>query len=730
MQRFCLTMTTLKITVVLCLFLAGISACRNDAEKYMGWENYGGTKANTHYSSLTNIDTNNVKQLQVAWTYRTGDADTVHHSQIQCNPIVVNGVLYGTSPTLKLFAVDAATGKQLWSFNPQDSTEQHTPVRFILNNNRGVTYWSEGTDQRILYTAGSWLFAVNAATGKLIDSFGTKGKVDMHDGLGRDVKDLYVIATSPGIIYKDLYILGSRVDEGPAAAPGHIRAYNVRTGKQQWIFHTIPQPGETGYDSWEDPNAWKHTGGANSWSGFTLDETRGILFAPTGSASPDFYGGRRKGANLFANCLLALDAATGKYIWHYQFVRHDLWDRDLPTPPVLVTVIKHDNRIPAVAQVTKHGMIYVFARENGKSLFYIDDRLVDSVSDLAGEKVWPKQPFANRYRPFVRQEFSPDSLNPYLPDSSLAKLKKDVEGYRYGKMFLPPGKQTMVLLPGLDGGAEWGGPSYDPESGMLYINANEMPWLITMRENKPSVAKAENHGEAGKRLYEQHCTTCHGTDRKGSGNYPSLLNLQTRYKEPDILSLINTGRRMMPAFGQLDDQEKEAITSFIMETREKQRRAFTGIAKPIDSFLTSPYSMTGYYKFLSPEGYPAIKPPWGTLTAIDLSTGAQAWKTTLGEYPELTAKGVPPTGTENYGGSVVTAGGLLFIAAARDGKLRAFNKRTGQLLWEYALPAPGFATPAVYAVNGKQYLVIACGGGKLGTPSGDAYMAFALPGKP
>lgn len=705
-----------------------LQACEETATKeYVTWSTYGGDKEAIHYSSLTAIDTSNVTQLQPAWTYHTGDADTVHHSQMQCNPIIVNGILYGTSPTLKLFAVDAATGAHRWTFDPADSTQQSNVMRFILNNNRGVTYWSHDSDQRILYTAGSFLYAVNAATGRLIDSFGNKGRVDLHDGLGRDVKDLYVTATSPGIIYKDLYILGSRVDEGAAAAPGHIRAYDVHTGKMQWIFHTIPQPGEFGFDTWEDSIAYKHIGGANSWGGFSLDEERGILFAPTGSASFDFYGGKRKGANLFANCLLALDAATGKRKWHSQFIHHDVWDRDLPAPPALVTIKKDGVVTDAVAHATKHGMVYIFERETGKPLYPIEEKAIDTATTLAGEKIWPTQPIVSIPKPFVRQDFTADELNPYLPDSSIAKLKKDLLGYRYGEMFMPPGKQTMVLLPGLDGGSEWGGPSYDPETGYLYINANEMAWLLTMRDNKPATTKAETYGQAGKRLYESHCVTCHGTDRKGSGNNPSLLNVQARYKDPDLLSLINTGRRMMPAFNQLEDQEKEAIVSFIVESKGRQKKAFKMSARPVDTFLNLPYGVTGYYKFLSPEGYPAIRPPWGTLTAINLHTGEYVWKTTLGEYPELKAKGVPPTGTENYGSSVVTAGGLLFIAAARDGKLRAFNKYNGKLLWEYPLPAAGFATPSVYEAQGRQFIVIACGGGKLGTPSGDAYMAFALP---
>lgn len=708
------------------LLLAG---CSHPPDAHTGWPAYGGGKDNIHYSSLTYIDTSNVSQLQPAWSYHTGDADTVHHSQIQCNPIVVNGILYGTTPTLKLFAIDAATGQHRWTFDPADSTQQNSVLRFILNNNRGVTYWVHDNDQRIFYTVGSYLLAVNAVTGKLIDSFGQHGRVDLHDGLGREVKDLYVTATTPGIIYKDLYILGSRVDEGAAAAPGHIRAYDVRTGKLQWIFHTIPQPGEYGFDTWDDPIAYKHIGGANSWGGFSLDEQRGILFAPTGSASFDFYGGKRKGANLFANCLLALDAATGKRKWHFQFIHHDVWDRDLPAPPALVTINKDGVATDAVAQTTKHGMVYIFNRETGQPLYPIEERPIDTNTTLVNEKIWPTQPIPVIPKPFVRQRFTADDLNPYLPDSSLAKLRTALGSYRYGNMFMAPGKQTMVLLPGLDGGAEWGGPSYDPETGNLYVNANEMAWLLTMRDNKPATVQIETHEQAGKRLYELHCVACHGADRKGSGNNPSLLNIQARYKEPDILSLINTGRRMMPAFGQLDNEEKEAIVSFITEARQRQKKVFKLAPKPVDSFLQLPYGMTGYYKFLSPEGYPAISPPWGTITAINLHSGEHVWKTTLGEYPELTAKGVPPTGTENYGSSVVTAGGLLFIAAARDGKLRAFNKYNGKLLWEYDLPAPGFATPAVYEAGGRQFVVIACGGGKLGTASGDTYMAFALPEK-
>jgi quinoprotein glucose dehydrogenase len=636
--------------------------------------------------------------------------------------------MYVTSPNLHLLALHAGTGCRIWEFNPDSNYSERPSYYFILNNSRGVTYWTDGKDdKRIFFVAGSYLHCLDARTGKLITGFADRGIYDLHNELGRDVKDLFVTATTPGIIYKDLYILGSRVDEGPAAAPGHIRAFDVRTGKLQWTFHTIPQPGESGYDTWEDPEAWKNIGGANSWSGFSLDERRGILFAPTGSASFDFYGGKRPGQNLFANCLLAIDAATGKRIWHFQFIHHDVWDWDTPTAPALVTLTRDGKEIDAVAQTTKHGMVWLFERETGTPLHPINEVRVDTANALPGEKLWPTQPIPVFSKPFVRQSFTKDDLTPFLPDTSFARLKKDLEGYEFGKMFIVPAKKTRVQLPGFDGGAEWGGPTYDPETDMLYVNANEVGWLVTLRDNIPGVPKKENFGQAGSRLYYQHCLNCHGIDRKGTGNYPTLINVASKYKRAEALELLNSGRRMMPSFRHISDEEKNAILSYVLENKDEQKKEFKAPEKPRDPYRNLPYGITGYYKFLSPEGYPAIKPPWGTITAIDLNTGEHVWKTTLGEYPELKAKGIPSTGTENYGGSIVTAGGLLFIAAARDEKIRAFNKKTGQLLWEHDLPAAGFATPAMYQVNGRQYIVIACGGGKLNAKSGDAYVAFALP---
>jgi quinoprotein glucose dehydrogenase len=707
-----------------------LTACSSKNEQqYIDWEVTGGSKASIRYSSLTEIDSNNVSQLQVAWEYHTGDADTAKNSQIQCNPIIVNGVLYATSPRLRLIALDAATGKQKWVFDPDSANKNNKAFHFAINNNRGVTYWEDNEDKRILYTAGSVLYEVNAIDGKLIPSFGNDGRVELHEGLGMDVKDLYIAATSPGIIYKDLFILGSRVDEGPTAAPGHLRAYNVRTGKQEWIFHTIPHPGEYGYDTWEDSIAYKNMGGANCWSGFSLDEKRGILFAPLGSASFDFYGGKRKGQNLFANCLLAIDAATGKRIWHFQTMHHDIWDKDLPTPPALVTLTKDGKQIDAVAQPTKNGFVYVFERETGKPIYPVDEVPVDTVSTMPGEKLWPTQPVPQLPKPFVRQTFTENDINPYLPDSSINKIKKDLKNYHYGNMFLPTGKFTTVIFPGFDGGTDWGGPSFDPETGILYVNGNGIAFLLTLIDAKVAPAKKETNLEAGIRLYNRTCITCHGPDRKGSGSYPSIVDINKKYDLDSLLYLINNGRRMMPSLKQLDETEKRAIASYVLDMKSEQNKIFIPPSRPVDTFRTLPYAMDGYIKFYSPEGYPANSPPWGTMTAINLNTGEHVWQTTLGEYPELKAKGVPLTGTENYGGSVVTAGGLVFIAATRDEKIRAFNKYNGKFLWEYKLPAAGYATPAVYNINGKQFLVIACGGGKLGTKSGDSYVAFTLPEK-
>ena len=720
-------------SLIFFLVLIVDASCKSPVkESYKNWEVYGGTKDAMHYSSLTEVDTNNVSQLQVAWTYHTGDVDTVSHSQIQCNPVIIDGVMYGLTAKMKMFAVDAAMGKKIWVFDPIDfiasDTSSQAKEAINLNNGRGVTYWTDGKDdKRIFYCAGYYLFCVNATTGKAIKTFGKNGRIDLHDGLGRDIKDRFITSNTPGVIYKDLLILGTRVAEDATAAPGHIRAYNVITSKQEWIFHTIPQPGEFGYDSYEDKNAWQHLGSANNWAGMSLDEQRGIVFVPTGSVAFDFYGGKRVGDDLFANCVLALDAATGKRIWHFQTIHHDVWDRDLPAIPILATITKDGKKIDAVVQATKSGFIFLFDRETGKPIYPVVEKQVPTLSELDGEKLSLTQPIPTLPKPFVRQVLNNDDLNNLIPDSSYNDLKKRLASYKTGNMFNPPSKEGTVIFPGYDGGAEWGGPAFDPATGILYVNASEMPWILTMIDVKNDEKINETYLQAGQRLYMQRCVACHGPQRKGGGNYPSLIDVNKKYNATTFDQLISNGRKMMPAFNTLSGEEKNAIASFILDMKSSQQKKFIAPAEVKDPYLQIPYTNTGYNKFLTKEGYPAVKPPWGTLTAINLNTTEVIWKDTLGDYPELKARGIH-SGTENYGGPVVTAGGLVFIAATSDSKIRAFNKRTGQLLWEADLPASGFATPAVYNVSGTEYLVIACGGGKLKTKSGDAYVAFALPG--
>lgn len=711
----------LSVAVIVVVFLF---SCHSDKSK--DWPVYLGDKSSSHFTGLSQIDTNNVEHLKVAWIFHTGDADTGTHSQIQCNPLIIDGILYGTSPHLKLFSLDGVTGKARWVFDPFEDT---TKVPVQINVNRGVTYWSDGADKRIFYAAGSFLYCLNALTGKLVISFGDKGRVNLHEGLGEDTQKLYVTTTSPGIIYKDLLIMGTRVAETNPAAPGDIRAYDVHTGKIKWVFHTIPHPGDPGYNTWENQNAWKYTGGGNCWAGMSLDEEQGIVFIPLGSAAFDFYGGLRKGEDLFTNCLVALDAANGELRWYYQTVHHDLWDRDLPAPPNLVRVKQNGRSIKAVAQVTKTGYIFLFNRKNGKPLFPVHETTVPDSPALPGEKPWPTQPIPQLPEPFVRQSFTAADVNDLIPDSSRAQVQKKLALLSpQTNIFLPPTERGTVIFPGFDGGAEWGGAAFDPATGWLFVNANQVPWSLTMVK---SIRDKNSHdhtiADHGKAVYLQNCMTCHGKNKEGGGNYPSLQHINLKLSKEQVLDIINNGRRMMPAFKQITEEDKQALISFLLETKKSHRNFISSEKETDETDSLMPYSMTGYKKIRTPEGYPANKPPWGTLTAVNLNTGKHVWQIPLGTYPELMEKGFPVTGTENYGGPVVTAGGLLFIAATPDKKFRAFNKRTGKLLWETTLPAAGFATPSIYAINGKQYVVIACGGGKLDASSGDAYVAFALP---
>ena len=702
--------------ITLCALLCASSSLQA-ADK--NWSAYLGDAGGTHYSSLAQLTPANVARLQPAWTYRSGDADPKNRSQIQCNPLVIEGVLYGTSPQLVLFALDAANGRELWRFNPAGAGGSGP-----AGLNRGLAWWQEGSERRIMFSAGRFLHAVDPATGKLIDSFGDHGRIDLLDGLDRDTNGLYLAANTPGAVFRDLIIIPMRLGEGPGpAAPGHIRAYDVRTGKRRWIFHTIPFPGEPGYDTWS-ADSWQHTGGANCWAGLVIDHARGLAFVPTGSATFDFWGGDRLGDNLYSDSLIALDAATGERKWHFQFVHHDTWDRDLPAPPVLCDVLRAGKKIAAVAQVTKSGHVWVFDRETGESLFPWREEPVPT-SILAGEKSSPTQPLPLKPAAFARQRFTEDEVTDLSPTSHDAVLKR-LRAARPHVPFDPPSERGTIILPGFDGGAEWGGAAVDPR-GVLYVNANEMAWVLTM-------VPTNTHAKpgSGAALYAQLCVACHGVNREGNAaqNIPSLAAAAQKLKPADVLALFAAGKGVMPSFAFLPAPQQQALADYVLGL-DAPSSAANSAASKVEATgaptARTPYVSTGYTRFLDPEGYPALRPPWGTLNALDLNTGEYLWKKPLGEFPELTAKGIPPTGTENYGGPIVTAGGVIFIAATKDEKFRAFDAKTGEKLWEVSLPAGGYATPATYSVDGRQYVVIACGGGKMGTKSGDAYVAFALP---
>ncbi|MCC6860301.1 MAG: PQQ-binding-like beta-propeller repeat protein [Bryobacterales bacterium] len=691
-----------------CIFLLGFALLiprhASAGSPYREWSAYGGGPENIRYSKLDQINRDNVSRLRVAWTYDTGDA--FKGSEMQCNPIVVDGVLFATTPKLRVIALDAATGALRWSFDPFEGTKSAGKTR-----NRGVTYWRN----RIYFAARHYLYALDAGTGKPAAEFGAGGRVDLRSGLGRDVGTLTISATTPGVVFRDLLVLGSIVSEGLPAAPGHIRAFDLRTGKQRWIFHTIPHPGEFGYDTWPK-DAWQYIGGANSWAGLSVDEKRGLVFAPTGSAAFDFYGANRAGDNLFANSLIALEGATGKRVWHFQMVKHDVWDRDLPAPPSLVTVKRGGKPVEAVAQITKSGHVFVFDRQTGEPLFPVEHRAVPP-SRVDGEALARMQPFPLKPPAFARQVFTEEMITKRTPEAHRAVLQR-FRALHSGGQFTPPGFEGTVIFPGFDGGGEWGGAAFDPESGLLYVNSNEMPWVLRLVE-RPAPRKL-----SGSSLYKANCASCHREDMKGTPpEFPSLTGLRGKYAEPEMAGLIRKGAGRMPGFGNLESAAVAAIARYVLygeDTAVEGRQA----PSPIDL----KYTHDGYNKFLDPDGYPAVEPPWGTLNAIDLNRGEIAWKIPFGEFPELAAKGLRDTGTENYGGPVVTAGGLLFIGATNhDRKFHAYDKATGKLLWETTLPSSGNATPAVYEVNGRQYVVIAAGGGKSGAPSGGTYVAFSLP---
>jgi len=777
---------------------AALAGAPADPHAATDWPTYNGGVNGDHYSELKQINVENAHLLKQAWRVDVGT-----DGGLQVNPLVVGRVVYGYSPTLQVIAMDGATGKQLWLFDSTIVGRQPS---------RGLTYWTDGKQSRLFAYIMNFLYALDPATGKPIKSFGEDGRLDLRKDLDSDYTQNTVALTTPGALYKDLLIVGFRAPETNPAPHGDIRAYNVRTGKLAWSFHTIPHPGEEGYNTWPD-GAWKTAGAANNWAGMAVDGKRGIVFVPTGSAVSDFYGADRIGNDLFANTLLALDANTGKKLWYFQGVHHDIWDRDFPSPPALVTVEHDGKKVDAVAQTTKHGFVFLFDRVTGKPLFPIEERPFPP-STVPGEIASPTQPIPTAPAPYARQRLTAEMLTTRTPEAH-AWAEKEFKTLRSDGIFVPFSldKQT-VNFPGFDGGAEWGGPAIDPHSGVIYINANDLPWTGGLTENKggspaeilyqtqcaichggdrqgnppafptlinidkhltktqvvetihngkgrmpgfpavkdvrldqlvdyldhagpagPSLVSASSFGGTdpiGGKVYAKHCALCHGDDRLGApSNYPGLLGVRARLTDVQILADIHQGKGRMPAFPKLSAEDAAAILRFLgppmqaPATSPADNRELAGAT----SSTVPKYRFTGYRKFLDPDGYPAVEPPWGTLNAIDLNTGKYLWKIPLGFYPELAAKGMGNTGTENYGGPILTAGGVLFIGATvYDRKLRAFEAATGKLLWEGDLPYAGTATPSTYMVDGKQYVVIATSGARdANGPQGAAYVAFALP---
>ncbi len=704
----------LRIVIGLLTTAATVRAAGTEQATAKDWPVVGGVESK-HYSTLTQINRKNVAQLEKAWQFDSGDE--FESSDLECNPLVLDGVMYAATPRLRVVAVDAATGKLLWDFDAHRGQQVKHKQR-----SRGFSYWGTGDERRIFVGIDNYLYALNAKTGQPVNEFGENGRIDLHEGLGDQGKGLTMQAISPGVVYKDMLIQGTLVAEDLPAAPGHIRAFDVHTGKLRWIFHTIPFPGEFGYDTWPK-DAWKSIGGVNSWPGLTLDAKRGMVFVPTGSAAFDFYGANRTGDNLFANCLLALDADTGKRIWHYQFVKHDLWDRDLPAAPTLVQVRQKGQLVDAVAQITKNGFVWLFEEETGKPLVPVQTLNVPK-SEVDGEVTSPTQVLPSSPKPFARQQVTEDNLTNRTPEAHAAVLKQ-FQNVISGPQFTPPSLQGTIVFPGFDGGGEWGGAAYDPKSRVLYINSNEMPWILRL---VPRVLGTE--ARTGSTLYRQNCSGCHRLDLKGSPpEFPSLVNIGSRISRDQVRSTVVNGGGRMPSFGRLGDDAVTAIVDFVMTGKDisldgaEHQKAL--------SFAGLKYGIDGYNEFLDPQGYPAVSPPWGTLNALNLDTMQYVWQKPFGEFPELVAQGIRNTGSENYGGGVVTAGGLLFIGATdRDRKFHVFDSRTGKLLWETTLPAGGNATPAVYEANGREYVVIAAGGGRRGElHTGGSYVAFALPSR-
>lgn len=711
-----------------------IPSDRTISEAHLTWSDYAGAADGAQYSALAQINRSNVSQLQVAWKYLTADGN-----KYLFNPIVVDRTMYVLAQNNSIVALDAATGRQLWTHS--------TGAQTLLITNRGINYWesADRSDRRLLFAVDNFLEELDAKTGQAIADFGNHGRVDLREGLGRDPASLTLVqSTTPGRVFEDLLILGSATNEEYASGPGDIRAYNIRSGRLVWTFHTVPHPGELGYNTWPK-EAWKTVGGANAWSGLSLDEKRGIVYVPTASPKYNFYGANRTGANLFGDCLIALNARTGKLIWYFQMVHHDIWDYDNGTAPMLLTVQHNGKMVDIVAQVGKEGFVWVFNRETGEPLWPIEERPVPK-STVPGEATWPTQPFPLKPPPFARQSFTEKDLSPFLEPEEREQLRRTIEGARNEGLFTPPGVTDTIEMPGNNGGANFQGTAIDPADGTLFVVSKDLPSLLKLElDASEKVAEGSSPEQRGKVVFQSQCRLCHGADLRGQPPaVPSLIDAGSRLNADDLRRVVTHGRPPMPAFSRLSAGEVDSVVAYLLHP-ERAIANSTNFASAVNG--DPPASLpseklhyrSGFGFMFTQSGLPAIAPPWTTLTAYDLNQGTIKWQVPLGEVPELAAKGFRSTGSHfPKVGPAVTAGGLIFTGT-RDRKVRALDTATGNVLWEAEVGAGLEGMPAVYQVDGKEYVVFCAaaqatththdvpGHPAVQTPIPGAYVAFALP---
>ena len=706
----------LAVTTLGCVALSGQAG---PAGRYGTWRDYGGSADSMQYSSLRQIDASNVGQLQRVWSQPAPGPS----GRFSFGPLVVDDVMYVVGKDNAVIALEASTGKVLWTRALPD-----TPT------NRGFNYWesADRSDRRLIFAVDSFLQQIDARTGEFVRSFGTAGKLDLRAGLPRAGN---VQSGTPGKVFENLIILGSATGESYGSPPGDLRAFDVRTGAPVWTFHTIPRPGEFGHDTWPK-DAWKYAGGANTWGEISIDVPRGIVYFPTGSPTFDLYGGDRIGTNLFGNCLLALDARTGKRLWHQQLVHHDLWDYDLVAAPKLLTVRHNGLTVDIVAQASKTGMLFVFDRVTGAPLWPIEERPVPT-SDVPGEQAWPTQPFTTTPPPFSRLAFSPDDVNPYVDAAERAALTRRLSQARNEGIFTPPTlTREFVVVPGQHGGANFGSTAGDPETGMVYVRAIDAPTIHQLRPWDASAVRTEGETreERGLSAYAQVCQACHGEARpEGIRTLDRASILSIKQLGADrVRAAIREGRGQMPAVpeSRLSAQGLEALIAYLQDPTAAPGPARIPPPLPLSTEherYTGPLGTT----FRTKSGTPVLGPPWARIVAYDLNVGTIKWTAALGTVPELAAKGVTNTGNDSRihrNGLVVTAGGLVFVGSNGDRTVRAFAKDTGRVLWEHTLPASPEGMPAVYEVGGRQYVAFFAstpqGGGEA---SAQGYYVFALP---